>query len=168
MKNIAKVTVLALVIMLTAIGCKKNSSYSSVGSITMLPDQLSLIEGESYQLLLIAEEDDDDIWDWKGRGDTTANESSTYSPTMSDNGVVWITSCPSVASVSSKGLVKALKAGKATITAYYYGHQATCRLTVTAPDPTPQTSTTDTTSVTPTDTTSVPPADTTSSGKWRR
>ena len=48
--------------------------------------------------------------------------------------VQWSSDNPDVASVSDDGVVKGLSRGTALITAEYYGHKATCLVTVTKPD----------------------------------
>ena len=79
-----------------------------VSSITVLPETLSLVEGEECTLTA-----------------TVLPEDATYQT------VTWSSSDDAVATVSEEGVVTAVAAGTATITASCGGQTATCELTVT-------------------------------------
>lgn len=68
-----------------------------------------------------------------GSTQATAELRSATGATLSGRTVAWSTSAPSVATVSSSGLVQALAAGTATITASSEGQSGTATLVVTAP-----------------------------------
>ena len=90
------------------LSCNKEPQKVSVTGITMNPTSLSLMEGESQNLI------------------------ATVSPSNADNKtVIWTSSDGSVASVNN-GTVAALKPGSATISAITDdgGYTATCLLTV--------------------------------------
>ncbi len=65
----------------------------------------------------------------------TATAKDTRGFILNDRTVVWSTGAPDVALVSSSGLVSAMGAGSATITASSEGKSAETRITVTAPKP---------------------------------
>lgn len=60
----------------------------------------------------------------------TVGQKKTLKVTGNYNPVVWISSKPSVASISSKGKVTAKKVGNATITAVFGTKKLTCKVTV--------------------------------------
>ena len=61
---------------------------------------------------------------------TATKETLKATVTNISGKVKWTSSKPSVASVSSKGVVTAKKAGKATITVKANGKKASCKITV--------------------------------------
>ncbi len=67
----------------------------------------------------------------------TATAKDTRGFVLTDRTVVWSTDAPDVALVSSSGLVSAMGAGTATITASSEGKSAEGRITVSAPRPPP-------------------------------
>lgn len=80
-----------------------------VNSVSLSPSELTLSIDETSQLIAV------------------------ISPENASNQIAtWISSDPSVASVSSKGLVTALSAGTTTITVNIDNHQASCRVMVEA------------------------------------
>ena len=95
--------------LVTLSSCNKEPKITPVTGITVNPTSLSLIEGESANLI------------------------ATISPKAADNQtVIWLSSNGNVASVSD-GKVTAIKAGESTITAKSDdgGYTATCSVTVT-------------------------------------
>ncbi len=68
-----------------------------------------------------------------GRGNTATLKATVTPADASDKSIVWSSSDASVASVSDKGVVTAIKKGKAVITANASGHTASCNVEVNAP-----------------------------------
>lgn len=68
-----------------------------------------------------------------GRGNTATLKATVTPADASDKSIVWSSSDASVASVSDKGVVTAIKKGKAVITANASGHTASCNVEVNVP-----------------------------------
>lgn len=68
-----------------------------------------------------------------GRGNTATLKATVTPADASDKSIVWSSSDASVASVSDKGVVTAVKKGKAVITANASGHTASCNVEVNVP-----------------------------------
>ena len=97
-------------LMMALISCTEEPAPIAVTSVTLDSSSITLVEGETYELM------------------------ATVSPSNAENKkVIWTSSNSSVASVK-EGVVTALKAGKATVTAKSDdgGKTATCEVTVNA------------------------------------
>lgn len=93
---------------------------ATIATLTVSPARDTLVVGETVGLIAIAK-------------DSVGN-------TLTGRAVTWSTSAPAVASVSGLGVVTALGAGTATITAASEGKAATAVILVTAPPPPTDTS----------------------------
>jgi uncharacterized protein YjdB len=89
----------------------------TVAVVTVTPSNADLETGESVQL--------------------TATARSSNGTIISGQTFSWLSSNPAVATVSSSGLVQAVSAGSATITATTSGVSGNASITVTAPPPPP-------------------------------
>ena len=102
----------AITLFLALTGCKKTPEAIPVTSVTIAPSSLNLIVGETGQLTAAVAPDD-----------------------ATNPDVTWGSSDNKVATVSDKGLVSAVAAGSATITATADGKRAVCTVTVEEPAP---------------------------------
>ena len=101
--------VAATVLFLALTGCKKTPEAIPVASVTVQPSSINLTEGETGQLT-----------------------ASVLPEDATDKSVIWKTSNPAVATVSENGLVMAVAAGTATVTATSGGKSGSCNVTVEA------------------------------------
>ena len=110
MKRIVVAFALCLALVLS--GCEKTPEQIKVSSVTLSAGTMALNVGETGQLT-----------------------AKVLPDNAADKGVTWKTSDAEVATVSTDGLVTAVGAGEAIITASAGDKSATCAVTVSAPDP---------------------------------
>lgn len=93
---------------------KASAKKATVKSIVLNQKKVTLVKGKRMQL------------------------EATLKPAKAKAKIKWTTSNKKIATVSKKGVVKAVKVGKATITAKVGKKKATCKVTVQASAPTPK------------------------------
>ena len=121
-KQTSHIIIVSAIMTLVIASCKgKETEEINVSSVSVTPDRLEIIEGESAKL------------------------TAKISPAAAaDRAVAWTSSDQSVVTVDDNGNVNGLTPGTATVTAAVEGHSATCPVTVkkkeeqgTDPDPKP-------------------------------
>ena len=117
----------------------------NIANATILDPDMKLAETvqlDTYVWTLVAKEYYTAISLNKATTSLVTNETETLEATLTpasaaDDSVTWTSSNDAVATVDQNGVVTAVGAGEATITAATKNCSATCTVTVTAPTPTP-------------------------------